>query len=455
MEHIHETIERQRENFKRGATRDISLRIQQLRMLKNEIILHQSEIEAALKEDLGKSADESYMSEIGMVLADIDEQIRQLPKRARVKWHGTPLHQIPTKYQTIRIPYGVVLIMAPWNYPFYLAMAPLAEAIAAGNTVILKTGHAAKATSAIMARRVHNVFDPETVEVYTEGHEEIQALLEENFDYIFFTGGKKLGKIVMEAASKNLTPLTLELGGKSPAVVDETANLALAARRIVFGKFLNAGQTCVAPDYVLVHESVFETFMIALGHELRKQYPDPAQIGKIISRAHYDRLTGYVNQEQVVYGGKASEPTLQIEPTVLAGITREDPVMQEEIFGPILPVLTYRDFRGMMRELADLPTPLAFYLFSRNKLHKEYMKKVQPFGGGCINDTIIQLASDSVPFGGMKESGMGQYHGKWGYETFTHIKTVATSPDIKLLDLPIRYNDRKPWMAKVVRKLLK
>lgn len=455
MEHIRETVERQRENFKRGATRDVSLRIQQLRMLKNEIILHQGEIEAALKEDLGKSADESYMSEIGMVLADIDEQIRQLPKRARVKWHGTPLHQMPTKYQTVRIPYGVVLIMAPWNYPFYLAMAPLAEAIAAGNTVILKTGHAAKATSAIMARLVHNVFDPETAEVYTEGREEIQALLEENFDYIFFTGGKNLGKIVMEAASKNLTPLTLELGGKSPAVVDETANLALAARRIVFGKFLNAGQTCVAPDYVLVHESVFETFMIALGHELRKQYPDPASIGKIISRAHYDRLTGYVNQEQVVYGGKASEPTLQIEPTVLAGITREDPVMQEEIFGPILPVLTYRDFRGMMRELADMPTPLAFYLFSRNKLHKEYMKKVQPFGGGCINDTIIQLASDSVPFGGMKDSGMGQYHGKWGYETFTHIKTVATSPDIKLLDLPIRYNDRKPWMAKVVRKLLK
>lgn len=452
---VEQAVASQKELFKSGTTLDLLFRGKQLKRLYDEILLQQKNIEQALYADLGKSADESWMSEIGLVLEAIRYQIRHLCSASRVHLHTVPLHQMPALYETVRIPYGTVLIMAPWNYPFYLAMVPLAEAIAAGNTVVLKTGHAATETSRVIAEIVQNIYDPDYVTVFTQGREEIEALLEEDFDYIFFTGGKKLGSMVMEAASKHLTPLTLELGGKSPAVVDESANLALAARRIVFGKFLNAGQTCVAPDYVLVHDSVLEPFMAALMHEIRRQYPSPERIGKIISPAHYERLIGYIHPKQVAIGGRASGTTLQIEPTVLLDVDWDDPVMQEEIFGPILPVLTFTNFRQMMQELADKPTPLAFYLFTRNRLQKQYMKYVQPFGGGCINDTIIQLASDSVPFGGMGASGMGQYHGKWGYETFSHIKSVAVKPDVKILDLPLRYNDRKPWMASLIRKVLR
>ena len=451
---IPECVQAQNRLFRNGKTLDLAFRKSQLRLLKGEIINRTKDIEAALYEDLGKGADEAYMSEIGLVLEAINHQMRHMKVYAGIHQHPVPLSQFPALYETVRIPYGTVLIMAPWNYPFYLAMVPLVEALAAGNTVVLKTGHAAVATSKVIREIIETVFDPEYVSVYTEGHEEIEELLEQKFDSIFFTGGKKLGTIVMEAAAKNLTPITLELGGKSPVVVDESANLAMAARRIVFGKFLNAGQTCVAPDYCVVHESVYDDFLAALGHEIRRQYPDPEEIGKIITPAHYERLLGLVNPDKVVFGGRASGPTLQIEPTVLGDVSWDDPIMQDEIFGPLLPVLKYSDFRTLMETIQDRPTPLAFYLFSRNRLHQEYVKKIQPFGGGCINDTIIQLASDWVPFGGMGASGMGQYHGRWGFETFTHIKSVAVKPDCRILDLPFRYNDRRPWMAKVIRRLL-
>lgn len=445
-------LESQQRFFKSGATHELNFRKRALKLLKGAILLREKEIEAALDKDLGKGASESYMSEIGLTLSAIDWQMRHLESNAKAKLHYTPLHEFPAISKTIPIPYGNVLIMAPWNYPFLLVMVPLAEAIAAGNTAIVKTGHAAEHTSQAIASLISSIFEPDYVFTVQGGHEEISALLQLKFDYIFFTGGKNLGSIVYEAAARHMTPATFELGGKSPAVVDESANLALAARRIVFGKFLNAGQTCVAPDYVVVHESVADRFEACLEKEIKKQYPNPECIGRIINEKRYEHLLTLVDPEKVVYGGSASGPTLQIEPTVMTRVSWDDPIMQEEIFGPILPILTYSSFKDLMQKIASLPTPLAFYLFTRNALHKNYVERIQPYGGGCINDTIVQLTSDNLPFGGMGASGMGQYHGKWGFETFSHTKAVMEKA--QWLDLPMRYNNRKDWMDKLIRLVL-
>lgn len=446
-------LEKQRRYFESGKTISYQERKVELQLLKAAIELHEQEILEALHQDLGKSSTEGYMSEVGLTLSAIDWQIRHLKHNALAKNHLTPLHQFVSSSQTVPVPYGNVLIMAPWNYPFLLAIEPLAQAIAAGNTAIVKTGHAAKATNAVIEKMIQMIYPPEFVCVAPGGREVISELLDLKFDYIFFTGGKNLGSLVYQAASKNMTPVTLELGGKSPVVVDESANLALAAKRIVFGKFLNAGQTCVAPDYVIVHESVAKPFMAALKHEIQKQYPNPAQIGKIINESRFKHLVSLVDETKVVIGGRASVDTLQIEPTVLEGVDWDDPIMQEEIFGPILPVLTYRDFKPLMRKLASLPTPLAFYLFTRNDLHKSYMKYVQPFGGGCINDTVLHISSERLPFGGMGASGIGQYHGRYGFETFSHTKGILNKA--LWIDTPFRYANRKRWMARAIHKIMK
>lgn len=446
-------LEKQRRYFESGKTISYQGRKVELQLLKAAIELHEQEILEALHEDLGKSSTEGYMSEVGLTLSAIDWQIRHLKRNALAKNHPTPLHQFVSSSQTVPVPYGNVLIMAPWNYPFLLAIEPLAQAIAAGNTAIVKTGHAAKATNAVIEKMIQMIYPPEFVCAAPGGREVISELLDLKFDYIFFTGGKNLGSLVYQAASKNMTPVTLELGGKSPVVVDESANLALAAKRIVFGKFLNAGQTCVAPDYVVVHESVAKPFMTALKHEIQKQYPNPAQIGKIINESRFKHLVSLVDETKVVVGGRASVDTLQIEPTVLEDVSWDDPIMQEEIFGPILPVLTYRDFKPLMRKLASLPTPLAFYLFTRNDLHKSYMKYVQPFGGGCINDTVLHISSEHLPFGGMGASGIGQYHGRYGFETFSHTKGVLNKA--LWIDTPFRYANRKRWMARAIHKIMK
>lgn len=446
-------LEKQRRYFESGKTISYQERKVELQLLKAAIELHEQEILEALHQDLGKSSTEGYMSEVGLTLSAIDWQIRHLKQNALAKNYLTPIHQFVSSSQTVPVPYGNVLIMAPWNYPFLLAIEPLAQAIAAGNTAIVKTGHAAKATNAVIEKMIQMIYPPEFVCVAPGGREVISELLELKFDYIFFTGGKNLGSLVYQAASKNMTPVTLELGGKSPVVVDESANLALAAKRIVFGKFLNAGQTCVAPDYVIVHESVAKPFMAALKHEIQKQYPNPAQIGKIINESRFKHLVSLVDETKVVIGGRASMETLQIEPTVLEGVSWDDPIMQEEIFGPILPVLTYRQFKPLMRKLASLPTPLAFYLFSRNELHQSYMKYVQPFGGGCINDTVLHISSERLPFGGMGASGIGQYHGRYGFETFSHTKGILNKA--LWIDTPFRYANRKRWMAKAIHKIMK
>lgn len=447
-------LDEQRQYFRAQKTIPVSVRKETLRTLKKAIKSYEKDLEQALQLDLNKSSAESYMAEIGLVYEEIDWQIRHLSWNASAHCHITPIHEFPSKSQTVYVPYGNVLVMAPWNYPFLLAFSPMVQALAAGNTVILKPGHYCEHTAQVMYNIIESSLDPCLCTCVLGGRENISALLELDFDYIFFTGGKRLGSLVMESAAKHMIPATLELGGKSPCVVDETANLALAAKRIVFGKFLNAGQTCVAPDYVVVHESVLEPFINMLAKEISIQYPDPAKIGKIITEAQYERLVGLVNPGQVVIGGRASANTRQIEPTVM--LLNEDwdaKVMDEEIFGPILPILVYSDFRDLMHKLQAMPTPLAFYLFSRDKKHQEYYKYVQPFGGGCINDTVIQLSSDNLPFGGMGASGMGQYHGKYGYATFSHIKAIVSKSE--LIDLPMRYTTREPWMEKLLRTILK
>lgn len=443
----------QKKYFKTGATIPVAYRKNQLTRLKESISLHEAEVEEALAKDLGKSSKEAFMSEIGMVYAEIDYMLKHIDCLARSHCALTPLHEFPSWSKTIYIPYGTVLIMSPWNYPFNLTMVPLVDALAAGNTVILKPSNYSVATTDVIQKIISDAFGPEYVAVVPGNHEQIQMLLGQPFDYIFFTGGKTVGKIVMQKAAENLVPLTLELGGKSPAIVDETSNLALAAKRIVWGKFLNAGQTCVAPDYVYVQETVKDDFLALLKHEIAAQYPNPTRIGKIISQKHFDRLKGLVDPSKVVYGGMASEPTLQIAPTVMDNVTWDDAVMQEEIFGPILPVLTYRNFSDVMKEIQDKPTPLAFYLFTRDRARKAYYEKVQPFGSGCINDTVVQLSNEYLPFGGMGASGMGQYHGKYGFACFSHDKAILEKAG--WLDLPMRYTNGPKFSDKLIRMILK
>lgn len=450
---IQELIAKQKEFFSTHQTIPVSYRKTQLKLLRGAIQLHEKEILDAIYADLGKSDTEAYMSEVGMVYSEINYMLHHLDSLAAVHYKYTPLHEFPSLSMTIDIPYGNVLIMSPWNYPFMLTMSPLVDALAAGNTAILKPSDYSRNTSQVIAKIVKETFPEGYVSCILGGRAENQALLEEKFDYIFFTGGATVGQLVMEKAAKHITPVSLELGGKSPAVVDETANLAMAARRIVFGKFLNAGQTCVCPDYVYVHESVKDEFLNLLKHEISVQYPKPSEIGRIINEKHFKRLIGLVDPKKVVYGGMASAPTRQIEPTVMDNVTWDDPVMQEEIFGPILPVLVYSDFKELMELLASKPTPLAFYLFTRDKYREDYYKRIQPFGSGCINDTVIQLSNDHLPFGGMGRSGIGHYHGKYGFHTFSHTKAVLDKAT--WLDIPMRYNNRSKLDEKLIRRFVK
>lgn len=450
---IHSLKERQKRYFNAHKTIPLPLRKQALRRLKASIQVHEQDIMDALKTDLGKSAKEAYTTEVGLVYAEIRAMLKHLDGMAQSHLTWTPLHEFPSRSETVRIPYGNVLILSPWNYPFLLTMQPLVDALAAGNTVMLKPSDYSREVSLVIEEIISECFIPDYVCVVQGGRAENQSLLDEEFDYIFFTGSKAVGHIVMEKAAVHLTPITLELGGKSPCIVDETANLALAARRIVFGKFLNAGQTCVAPDYVCVHASIRDDFLRLLKMEIKRQYPNPDDIGKIINEKHFERLKGLVDPAKVVYGGRASAPTLQIEPTILDHVNWDDPVMQEEIFGPILPIITYENYEDLLQTIQQKPTPLAFYLFTRNKRRIADWKYVLPFGGGCLNDTVVQLSNDHLPFGGMGASGMGQYHGRYGFETFSHIKGLLQKRE--WLDLPMRYNNKKdPLSFRIIRLFL-
>ena len=375
----------------------------------------------------------------------------------RCKRVPTPLAQFAAKSFQAPSPYGTVLIMSPWNYPVLLTLEPLIDALAAGNTVVLKPSAYAPNTCRVMTQLLAECFPPEYVTVIGGDREENQALLNQKFDKIFFTGGKTVGKEVLRHATEYLTPVTLELGGKSPCIVDSSAKIPLAAKRIVFGKYLNCGQTCVAPDYILCDQSIREELIAALKKEIRRQFGknplDNPDYGKIVNEKHFHRLQNLIQTEKLVLGGNPDPSALRIAPTILTDVTWEDPVMQEEIFGPILPILTYSDINDAIHQIESQPHPLALYLFTENTSVRTKVLARCHFGGGCINDTIIHLASSEMPFGGVGESGMGCYHGKEGFKCFSHIRSIVDKKT--WMDLPIRYQKYCVIKEKMLRLFLR
>ena len=445
MMKIDEILESQRGYFRSGATLSVSFRIEMLKKLRNAVEKYENEIGEALRKDLGKSDYEGFMCETGLVKSEISYMIRHTHRFASKHRVYTPLAQFASSSYKKPCPYGNVLIMSPWNYPFLLTIDPLADAIAAGNTAVVKPSAYSPATSAVIAKMLSECFPPEYVAVVTGGRKENAALLDKKFDFVFFTGSQNVGKEVLRHTAETLTPAVLELGGKSPCIVDSTAKLKLAAKRIVFGKYLNCGQTCVAPDYILCHQSVREKLTEEICVQIKKQYgEDPLtnpDYGKIINEKHFDRICGLLDKDKIVLGGRCRRETLQLEPTVMDHVTWEDAVMQEEIFGPIMPILTFDSFDEIYSMLAGKPKPLALYLFSEDKQRIKEVTERCSYGGGCINDTIIHLATSEMGFGGVGESGMGSYHGKDGFETFSHTKSIVDKKT--WMDLPMRYQPYK------------
>lgn len=440
-EQIGRIVEKQRCFFASGATLDVNYRIAALKKLQQALLDNEAAIAESLRKDLGKSPEESYMCETGIVLAEISYMLRHIRSFAKERAVLTPLAQFASRSYKKPMPYGVTLIMSPWNYPLMLTLDPLVDALAAGNTAILKPSAYSPATSELLKNLITSLYPEEYVAVVTGGREENSYLLEQKFDYIFFTGSKSVGKLVLEKAARHLTPTTLELGGKSPCIVDESAKLELAARRIVFGKFLNCGQTCVAPDYILCNASVKEQFVECLKAEIRRQYGDDFihndLYGKIISPRHFDRITGLIDPEKVVIGGRFDADSQKIEPTVMDNVIWEDKVMSQEIFGPVLPILTYENIDDVIATVNSHDKPLALYIYAENKQVIRQVTSRCSFGGGCVNDCIIHIATSNMGFGGVGESGMGSYHGKIGFETFSHYKSIVDKKT--WMDLPMRY----------------
>ena len=450
---IEKLLADQRKYFQRGATLSVDFRIDMLKRLYRTVKKYEKEIEAALTKDLGKSEFEGFMCEAGLALTEISYLIRHARRFAREKTVWTPLAQFASRSYQKPTPYGNTLIMSPWNYPFLLTIEPLAAAIAAGNTAIVKPSAYSPATSKIVEKVVRESFPEELAAVVTGGREENAALLEQKFDFIFFTGSSGVGKEVLRRAAEHLTPVVLELGGKSPCIIDDTAKIRLAAKRIVFGKYLNCGQTCVAPDYILCHSSVKDAFVKEVCKQVKKQYGENPlnnpDYGKIINQKHFERVLRLINERKVVLGGENNAETLQIAPTVMDHVTWEDAVMQEEIFGPLMPILTYESLEEVYELLSEKPKPLALYFFSQDKRRIKEVTERCSYGGGCINDVVIHLATSEMGFGGVGESGMGSYHGKAGFEAFSHTKSIVDKKT--WIDLPMRY---QPYQRGLYGKLL-
>ena len=451
---IQELLEKQRAYYRSGATLPVKFRVEQLKKLYATVKKYQDEINDALKSDLGKSYYEGFMCESGLVLTEISYMIKHTGRFAKRKRVATPLAQFCSHSYKQPVPYGNVLIMSPWNYPFLLALEPLTDAIAAGNTAIVKPSAYSPATGKVVEKILKECFAPEYIAVVMGGRAENTALLDGKFDLVFFTGSQAVGKEVLRHTAEHLTSAVLELGGKSPCIVDATANVKLAARRIVFGKYLNCGQTCVAPDYLLCERSVKDEFVKAVIAEIKRQYgEDPLKnkdYGKIINEKHFARLCGLIDQEKVIVGGNTSPDTCQIAPTVMDNVTFDDAVMGEEIFGPIMPILTFDDFDSVVDDLKTKDKPLALYLFTSDKKHIRRVTTELSYGGGCINDVIIHLATSNMGFGGVGESGMGSYHGKDGFDAFSHYKSIVDKKT--WLDLPMRY---QPYKSRLYEKLLR
>ncbi len=454
---IEKLLNEQRAFFQSGKTLPVSFRIETLKKLYQTIKEREGEIIKALREDLGKSDLESYMCEIGMALSEIRYLIKRVKKFAKPKRVKTPLSQFAAKSYTQATPYGNVLIMSPWNYPFLLTIDPIADAIAAGNCAIVKPSAYSPATSGVIEKLIADCFPKEYIATVTGGRAENDALLNQKFDFVFFTGSQTVGKEVLRRCAERLTPAVLELGGKSPCIVDESAKIPLAAKRIVFGKFLNCGQTCVAPDYILCHSSIKGELVAELVKQIKEQFGekpiDNPLYGKIINGKHFDRLCALIDEKRVAYGGGRCATNEKIEPTLLDDVAWEDGVMQEEIFGPVLPILTFERFEEVFELLIDKQKPLALYFFTEDKKRAKEVVARCAFGGGCINDTIIHLATSEMGFGGVGESGMGSYHGKAGFDAFSHTKSIVDKKT--WCDLPMRYQPHTKKKEKTIRKFLK
>lgn len=454
---IKDILQQQNHFFSSGKTIPAEFRLKQLESLKEAMIRHEADLAAALKEDLGKSRMESYMCEIGLTLSELTWMQKHLRSLMRSKRVSTPAAQFAAKSFRSPSPYGTVLIMSPWNYPVLLTLDPLIDAIAAGNTAVVKPSAYAPCTFDVMKTMIEECFPAHYVAVVDGGRAENQALLQQRFDMIFFTGGKTVGREVLRHAVEYLTPVTLELGGKSPCIVDSTAKIRLAAKRIVFGKYLNCGQTCVAPDYILCDKRIRDELITAILAEIEKQFgKEPLKnpnYGKIINEKHFERILGLINGEKFVYGGQSEPESLRIAPTVLNNITWDDAVMGEEIFGPLLPILTFDTLDEALDTVESHPHPLALYFFSEDKAAQKKVLDTCRFGGGCINDTIIHLATSDMPFGGVGESGMGSYHGRVGFETFSHYRSIVDKKT--WMDLPIRYQKYTGLKEKMMRMFLK
>ena len=456
MEKIDEILKKQREFFNTGKTKNIKYRLEHLKKLKKSILENEEEIKKALKLDLNKSESESYMTEIGMTLSELSYNIRHVKSWCKNKRVGTPLAHFPSRSFISKEPYGVTLILSPWNYPFMLLIEPLIGAICAGNCAVLKPSEFAPNTANVIEKIIKECFEEDYVTVIQGDKDVSQALIEKNFDYIFYTGGTKVGKIVMQEASKNLVPFTLELGGKSPCIIDEKYNMHLAAKRLLFGKLLNAGQTCIAPDYVLVNENVKEELIEELKRVLKEflgeNVIENEDYPKIVNERHFARLSNLIEGEKILIGGKTDKKLLKIEPTILDNPKIDSKVMSEEIFGPILPIISYKTIEDAIAYVKKFEKPLALYMFTNDKRIQNKIMNEISFGGGCINDTIIHIANSNMGFGGVGYSGIGNYHGKRSFDTFSHERSITKKYG---LDLPMRYMPYNDFKDKLIRMFLK
>lgn len=459
-----ELVQTQRDFFNTHQSKDISFRKNALQNLKRSILNHRDEICEALCDDLGKHPLEGYMAEVVLVLEEINHALKDIEKYAKPKRVTSPITHFMGKSEVYYEPYGVALVISPWNYPFALSMTPLIGAIASGNCVILKPSSYSKRTEEVICKIIEECFEREYVCVVCGGHQEAQGLLEEHLDYIFFTGSVQVGKIVMEKASKHLTPVTLELGGKNPCIIEGSADLDLAVKRVVWAKFFNSGQTCIAPDYVLVDQRFQKDFIEKVQKQLKEYFGEDAMVskdfGKIITQRHYERAKSLLDMNVgKVYGGRCDDVAHKIEPTIIdfgllseAKKALETPMMQDEIFAPFMPVFFYQDLKECLSLIHSFQRPLALYLFTQDKAVEQRIIKEIPYGGGCINDCIMHIANPYLPFGGVGYSGMGSYHGKASFETFSHKKSVYHSPKF---EIPLRYPPfDKPIFGIARKKLL-
>ena len=456
MQDYQELFVRQREFFSKGQTKSLDFRIKSLQKLKDLIQSHEQELMEALKNDLNKSEFDAYITEIGILLEEIRFTMKHLKKWAKPRKVKSSLAQIGSKSMIYPEPYGVTLIISPWNYPFQLAVAPLIGAIAAGNCAVLKPSELTPVTSELLGKMISNAFPPEYITVSTRRSGNQSSPFKGEMGLYLFYGKCFCWKNRDGSSCQNLTPVTLELGGKSPCIVHKDANLRLAAKRIAWGKFINAGQTCVAPDYLYIHRDVQNEFLSLLEKAIKELYTEDVfesgEFTRIVSEKHFNRLTHFINGSSIYRGGQHDASTITIEPTVLTDVTWEDDVMQEEIFGPILPVLTYDDPTEMIQEIKKQPKPLALYVFSEKESFQQTILDHISFGGGCINDTVYHLSSPYLPFGGVGESGVGAYHGKGSFDTFSHEKSILKQTTA--IDLPFRYQNRKNGL-KLLKKLIK